>query len=238
MRFSLLASSRSSTACLAPNIKTQSPLRERKEQLRQPLSRTGSPLQFSDHHIGRGSGVLRRGLVSCRWRASSPSAWMRPTRPAIAAFRSTSNARTGQATIAVGISRRTSPDLSLSVIEIALRNGSALRCMGTCVVALAMVAEGSIDAYYEAHVQPWDCLAGIMIVHEARGRTNEVPGPLMLAHGGPLLASAGAIRPSGGGDAGSIGPHPSRRNLEIAGVLRNAEAAIIGGETATTHLCR
>jgi hypothetical protein len=95
MRFSLLASSRSSTACLAPNIKTQSPLRERKEQLRQPLSRTGSPLQFSDHQIGRGSGVLRRGLVSCRWRASSPSAWMRPTRPAIAAFRSTSDARTG-----------------------------------------------------------------------------------------------------------------------------------------------
>ena len=147
MRFSLLGSSRSSTACLALNIKT---LRERKERLRQPLSRTGPPLQFSDHQIGRGSGVLRRGLVSCRWRASSSSAWMRPTRPAIAAFRSTSNARTGQATIAVGISRRTSPDLSLSVIEIALRNGSALRCMGTCVVALAMVAEGSIDAYYEA----------------------------------------------------------------------------------------
>src|SRR5215471_4683072 len=40
-----------------------------------------------------------------------------------------------QATIAVGISRRTSPDLSLPVIEIALRNGGALRCMGACVVA-------------------------------------------------------------------------------------------------------
>ena len=65
MRFSLLGSSRSSTACLALNIKT---LRERKERLRQPLSRTGPPLQFSDHQIGRGSGVLRRGLVSCRWR--------------------------------------------------------------------------------------------------------------------------------------------------------------------------
>ena len=79
------------------------------------------------------------------------------------------------------------------MIEIALRNGSALRCMGTCVVALAMVAEGSVDAYYEAHVQPWDCLAGILIVSDAGGRTNEVPGPLMLAHGGPLLASAPAL---------------------------------------------
>jgi hypothetical protein len=43
-----------------------------------------------------------------------------------------------QATIAVGISRRTSPDLSLPVIEIALRNGSALRCMGTCVAMSAL----------------------------------------------------------------------------------------------------
>jgi fructose-1,6-bisphosphatase/inositol monophosphatase family enzyme len=47
------------------------------------------------------------------------------------------------------------------MIETALRGGSALRCMGTCVVALAMVAEGTADAYYKAHVQPWDCLAGL-----------------------------------------------------------------------------
>ena len=33
----------------------------------------------------------------------------------------------------------------------------------------------------------------MLIVREAGGRTNEVPGPLMLAHGGPLLASAPAL---------------------------------------------
>jgi len=98
-----------------------------------------------------------------------------------------------QATITVGISRRTSPDLSLPMIETVLRSGTALRCMGTCVVALAMVAEGTADGYFEAHVQPWDCLAGILIVREAGGRTNEVPGPLMLARGGPLLASTLAL---------------------------------------------
>jgi myo-inositol-1(or 4)-monophosphatase len=98
-----------------------------------------------------------------------------------------------QATILVGLSRRTSPDPALDMIDTALRGGSALRCMGTCVVALAMVAEGTADAYYEAHVQPWDCLAGLLIVREAGGRTNEVPGPLMLAQGGPLLASSPAL---------------------------------------------
>jgi myo-inositol-1(or 4)-monophosphatase len=95
-----------------------------------------------------------------------------------------------QATILVGLSRRTSPDPALEMIETVLRGGSGLRCLGTCVVALAMVAEGTADGYYEAHVQPWDCLAGLAIVREASGRTNEVPGPVMLARGGPLLASA------------------------------------------------
>jgi myo-inositol-1(or 4)-monophosphatase len=52
---------------------------------------------------------------------------------------------------------------------------------------------GGPDGYFEAHVQVWDCLAGILIVHEAGGRTNEVPGPVMLARGGPLLASAPAL---------------------------------------------
>jgi myo-inositol-1(or 4)-monophosphatase len=98
-----------------------------------------------------------------------------------------------QATILVGLSRRTVPDLSLEMIETALRGGSALRCFGACVVGLAMVAEGTADAYFEAHVQPWDCLAGMLIVREAGGRTNEVPGPLMLAHGGPLLATTSVL---------------------------------------------
>jgi myo-inositol-1(or 4)-monophosphatase len=98
-----------------------------------------------------------------------------------------------QATILIGLSRRTSPDLSLEMIETVLRSGSALRCFGTCVVALAMVAEGTADGYYEAHVQPWDCLAGLLIVREAGGRTNDVSGPVMLARGGPLLASTPAL---------------------------------------------
>jgi myo-inositol-1(or 4)-monophosphatase len=98
-----------------------------------------------------------------------------------------------QATILVGLSGRISPDLSLGMIETVLRGGSALRCIGCCVVALAMVAEGTAEAYYEAHVQPWDCLAGLLIVREAGGRTNDVPGPVMLAQGGPLLASSPAL---------------------------------------------
>jgi len=102
----------------------------------------------------------------------------------------------------------------------ALRNGSALRSMGTCVVALAMVAEGSADAYYEGHVQAWDCLAGILIVREAGGRTNEVPGPLMLASGGPLLASAPALFDRLATPA-RLDLTAGRQNIEVTPLRRN-----------------
>ena len=36
-------------------------------------------------------------------------------------------------------------------------------------------------------------MAGILIAREAGGRANEVPGPSMLARGGPLLACAPAL---------------------------------------------
>ena len=58
------------------------PLLERKERLRGLISGTGTPLQYTDHQIGRGSEFY--GPASCRWRASSPSAPMRPIHPAIA----------------------------------------------------------------------------------------------------------------------------------------------------------
>ena len=120
----------------------------------------------------------------------------------------------------------------------ALRNGSALRCMGTCVVALAMVAEGSADAYYEGHVQAWDCLAGILIVREAGGRTNEVPGPLMLARGGHCSPARRRYSTVWWRRLRLDWTYPGRRNLEVTRVFQNAEGAIFGGETVTTHLCR
>ena len=97
------------------------------------------------------------------------------------------------ATIAVGVSRRGDANLPLRLLDRALREGSAVRCLGACVAGLTLVAEGAIDAYYKAHLNAWDCLAGILIVREAGGRINHVLGMVMLAQGGPVLASAPAL---------------------------------------------
>jgi ATP-dependent DNA ligase len=44
------------------NVISAAPLRERKDRLRDLLSDAGAPLQYSDHQIGRGPGVLCEGL--------------------------------------------------------------------------------------------------------------------------------------------------------------------------------
>src|SRR6516165_6374041 len=63
------------------------------------------------------------------------------------------------------------------------------------------------------------------------GRSNErgSRSPDACARWTIARERAGAIRPSGGGDSGSIGPQPGRRNLEVTEVLRNPEAAIFRG---------
>ena len=53
--------------------------------------------------------------------------------------------------------------------------------------------------------------AGILIVCEAGGRMNEVPSPLMLARGGPLLASAPVLFDR------LVGVTPARLDLTQAG---------------------
>jgi myo-inositol-1(or 4)-monophosphatase len=58
---------------------------------------------------------------------------------------------------------------------------------------LAHVAAGRYDAYLEPHMQPWDALAGLLLVDEAGGRTLPYPGTSGLAAGGEVVASTPEI---------------------------------------------
>ncbi|MGD9795295.1 MAG: inositol monophosphatase family protein [Acidimicrobiia bacterium] len=61
-----------------------------------------------------------------------------------------------------------------------------IRRRGSAALDLCWVACGRVDAYYEAHVNPWDIAAGEIIVREAGGRT----APLDAAHPtGSIVAS-------------------------------------------------
>lgn len=50
-----------------------------------------------------------------------------------------------------------------------------IRRMGSAALDLCRVAEGSVDAYYERGLNPWDLAAGWLIVTEAGGRVSGTP---------------------------------------------------------------
>ncbi|MDD2411184.1 MAG: inositol monophosphatase family protein [Candidatus Methanomethylophilaceae archaeon] len=74
-----------------------------------------------------------------------------------------------------------------------------IRRFGTAAYELSLLAEGRIDIFFEAALQPWDIAAGALIVREAGGVCGSVYGPESYDSEGPMIAansreSFGAIR--------------------------------------------
>lgn len=51
-----------------------------------------------------------------------------------------------------------------------------LRRLGAAAVDLCLVACGRVDVYFEEHLNPWDCAAGLLIASEAGCRTSDLDG--------------------------------------------------------------
>jgi myo-inositol-1(or 4)-monophosphatase len=52
----------------------------------------------------------------------------------------------------------------------------AVRSLGTPALSLAYVANGSLDAFLEVNMDPWDTLAGTLLVREAGGKVSTFDG--------------------------------------------------------------
>jgi myo-inositol-1(or 4)-monophosphatase len=76
-------------------------------------------------------------------------------------------ARTDQAIMEVGWSRRRSRVDYLHLCEAVLASGSTLRHGGSGALGLADVAIGRIDGYAELHINLWDVAAALVILREA-----------------------------------------------------------------------
>lgn len=95
------------------------------------------------------------------------------------------NAATG-----VGSSHRTDPEWIARVTGGLARSGGAFFRNGSGALMLAYVAAGRLAGYLEPHMHAWDCLAGLLMVREAGGRTAPFPEGADLMRGGPALAAA------------------------------------------------
>jgi len=61
--------------------------------------------------------------------------------------------------------------------------------MGSGALGMAYTAAGRLDGYWERHINSWDVTAGIALVREAGGRTNDFFAESGLEHGNEILAA-------------------------------------------------
>ncbi|KAA8998054.1 inositol monophosphatase [Affinibrenneria salicis] len=102
------------------------------------------------------------------------------------------------ASLELGWSARIANARYLSLLDGLMRAGGNVR-RGACgALGLAWVATGRTDAYLELHMNPWDCLAGMLLVSEAGGAINDYLAAGGLERGGKVVVSNRAL-------AGQIG---------------------------------
>jgi myo-inositol-1(or 4)-monophosphatase len=96
----------------------------------------------------------------------------------------------GDGLMGLGMSHRTTSDAITPFIKDLLdREGIFIR-NGSGALSMAYAAAGRLIGYYEPHINPWDCMAGILLMREAGGWANDYLGaPDALEKGAPILTA-------------------------------------------------
>lgn len=102
-------------------------------------------------------------------------------------------ARMDRALVTVGFDPKDGVPHFVERLRRILDAGAAFRRFGAATIGLAAVASGSVDAFWQTRLNPWDVLAGLLLVREAGGRTNDFLANDGLRNGNPTLASAPKI---------------------------------------------
>jgi myo-inositol-1(or 4)-monophosphatase len=98
--------------------------------------------------------------------------------------------------VGMGFSHRVQPGPTVDILAKLLEAGGMYQRNGSGALMLAYVAAGRYLGYYEAHINSWDALAGLALVREAGGWTNDFLSDDGLQQGSVVLASAPGVASS------------------------------------------
>ncbi|MBI4183960.1 MAG: inositol monophosphatase [Proteobacteria bacterium] len=99
-----------------------------------------------------------------------------------------------RATVGIGFSYRRPAAAHVAAVSASLHGHCEYRRTGAGALGIAQVADGRVDAYWEAHMNAWDALAGVILVREAGGWTNDFLAGDGLAAGNAVLACTPALK--------------------------------------------
>lgn len=99
-----------------------------------------------------------------------------------------------QAIIELGWSARRPVRAYTGLVERVLDAGATFMRAGSGALGLAYVAAGRTHGYCELHINSWDTLAGLLMVREAGGWTNDFLAGEALEQGNPVLACTPGLK--------------------------------------------
>lgn len=99
-----------------------------------------------------------------------------------------------QAVIELGWSSRRPTRAYTSMVERVLATGATFLRAGSGALGLAYVAAGRTHGYCELHINSWDTLAGLLLVREAGGWTNDFLAGEGLRRGNAVLACVPGLK--------------------------------------------
>ncbi|MDU2190952.1 MAG: inositol monophosphatase family protein, partial [Klebsiella pneumoniae] len=97
--------------------------------------------------------------------------------------------------IGMGRSSRAPASDYARAIDTLLDAGLEYRRFGAGALMLAHVAAGQIHGYFEAHMNSWDALAGMLLIEEAGGTCNAFLANEGLRQGNLVLAGCASVQP-------------------------------------------
>ena len=100
-----------------------------------------------------------------------------------------SQSRIEEALLGWGSSRKNPIAQDLAALGSLIAAGAEYRRLGSAAINLCQVACGRLDSFYEARLASWDALAGLLIVREAGGVTNDFLADDGLTKGNLVLAA-------------------------------------------------
>jgi myo-inositol-1(or 4)-monophosphatase len=110
------------------------------------------------------------------------------------AMRVSPTADIGRAVVELGWSARRPTRDYTALVERVLAAGATFLRAGSGALGLAYVADGRTHGYCELHINSWDSLAGLLLVREAGGWSNDFLAGDGLTRGNAVLACAPGLR--------------------------------------------
>jgi len=101
--------------------------------------------------------------------------------------------RLSEARMGLGFSYRRPVAPHVQAISALLEAHCEYSRLGSGALGMAMTADGRLDGYWEAHINIWDVAAGLCIVGEAGGWTNDFMSGDVFRLGNPILATNPAL---------------------------------------------